>query len=237
VVRINNLPRAARRAGLAILMLAMMASAFVVSTHSAYAADANNCATLYTTQSGLPSGFGTNLGSMTFNSHTFASCSNGYGTYWSGETNVYGVPFQCTEMVRRYDSIVWGDNLSLWTGNASNFWWAHPSRFTSKLNGTTFKPRVGDILVWGPVTSGGAPNQSQTGNIPGHVAILKTVTQVDGFDWTVTVFNQNIDTAHGGQFSTTSGAIVKDDVTGHYTLTVSNFSVGSSSLYGVLDWS
>lgn len=236
-MHVSKLSQYVRRAGLVTLAVAIMAGVLVFSAHSVYAADANNCATLYTTKSGLPTGFGTNLGSMTFNGHTFASCSNGYGLYWSGETNAYGVPFQCTEMVRRYDSIVWGDNLGLWTGNASNFWWAHPSRFTTKPNGSAFKPRVGDILVWGPVTSGGAPDHSQTGNIPGHVAILKTVTQVDGFDWTVTVFNQNIDTGHGGQFSTTSGYISEDDVTRLYTMTISNFTVSSSSLYGVLDWS
>lgn len=88
---------------------------------------------------------------------------------WDG----YGNPFQCVELIDRYDQLRWHDNW-VW-GNAGTDWSAHPPHFTPDQNGGTIAPEAGDILIWNNTTDG-------------HIAVI---TAVNAGNHTVTVLEQN----------------------------------------------
>jgi hypothetical protein len=188
------------------------------------------------------SGFGTTLDSV----NNVPACSNGYDGYWSGVTSSawLGVPFQCTELIRRWAYFQYGNSPSSWAntvngqsdGNAANMWWAHPGGWYQHLNGSSHLPWVGDIIVWGPVDANGNPLESQTLNYPGHVAIIKSVSTVSSTQWKVTAaVQQNIANGNGQYitYSDTTGTIGKYDVPAVYVLSM-NEGVYNSQIYGVL---
>lgn len=68
--------------------------------------------------------------------------------FWDG----YGNPFQCVELIDRYDWLRWHDtdgngNRWVWQ-DAYQDWDNHPAHFQQRPNGTNSAPAVGDILVW-----------------------------------------------------------------------------------------
>jgi hypothetical protein len=90
---------------------------------------------------------------------------------WDG----YGNPFQCVELIDRYDRLRWHDN---WTwGDAGSDWNTgnHPSHFQQMPQGSNNPPSAGDILIW---------NNSS----PGHIAII-TGVNIGGRN--VTLLEQN----------------------------------------------
>lgn len=189
-----------------------------------------------------PSGFGATLSSINLG-HSVPACSNGTQGYWSNVTSSswLGVPFQCTEFIRRWAYFQYGNSPTSWAngygggdGNAANMWWAHPGGWYTHGNGTSHMPQVGDIIVWGPVTNGN-PDESKTLNTPGHVAVILSVSTVSSTKWNVTAIQQNIGTGYGtpANFSNTSGTIGKYDVPAVYVLSM-NESVGGSQIYGVV---
>jgi hypothetical protein len=92
---------------------------------------------------------------------------------WDG----YGNPFQCVELIDRYDQLRWHDN-HIW-GNAADDWASHPSHFAQEQNGGTTAPEAGDILIW-------------TNNYPGHIAVI---IGVDYGNHTATILEQNFNYA------------------------------------------
>lgn len=94
---------------------------------------------------------------------------------WDG----YGNPFQCVELIDRYDQLRWHDNW-IW-GNAGPDWnvGQHPGHFAQEQNGGTTAPESGDILIWNNTTDG-------------HIAVIIAVNA--GYH-TVTVLEQNFNYA------------------------------------------
>lgn len=72
---------------------------------------------------------------------------------WDG----YGNPFQCVELIDRYEYLRYHDTYS-WP-NAADGWNTHPWHYVQHANGDVYAPLVGDILIW-------------TNNYPGHIAII-----------------------------------------------------------------
>jgi surface antigen len=99
---------------------------------------------------------------------------------WDG----YGNPFQCVELIDRYDWLRWHDtdaNGNRWVwGNAADNWNRHPERFAQKVNGGAAAPVAGDILIWND-------------NDYGHIAVI---TDVDDSAQTATILEQNFTYAY-----------------------------------------
>ncbi len=99
---------------------------------------------------------------------------------WDG----YGNPFQCVELIDRYDWLRWHDtnaNGNKWVwGNAADNWNRHPARFTQKINGGDTAPAAGDILIWND-------------NDYGHIAVI---VDVDDSAQTATILEQNFTYAY-----------------------------------------
>jgi hypothetical protein len=95
--------------------------------------------------------------------------------YWDG----YGNPFQCVELIDRYDWLRWNDtdaNGDKWVwGNAAENWNRHPAHFAKKVNGGDTPPVAGDILIWND-------------NDYGHIAVI---VAVDDSARTATILEQN----------------------------------------------
>jgi surface antigen len=94
---------------------------------------------------------------------------------WDG----YGNPFQCVELIDRYDWLRWHDtdgNGHKWVwGNAAENWNRHPAHFARNANGGETAPAAGDILIWND-------------NGYGHIAVI---AEVNENAHTVTVLEQN----------------------------------------------
>jgi len=99
---------------------------------------------------------------------------------WDG----YGNPFQCVELIDRYDWLRWHDtdaNGKKWVwGNAADNWDRHPARFAQKVNGGDTAPVAGDILIWND-------------NDYGHIAVI---VDVDESAQTATILEQNFTYAY-----------------------------------------
>ena len=99
---------------------------------------------------------------------------------WDG----YGNPFQCVELIDRYDWLRWHDtdaNGNKWVwGNAAENWNRHPTRFAQKVNGGDTAPAAGDILIWND-------------NDYGHIAVI---VDVDESAQTATILEQNFTYAY-----------------------------------------
>jgi hypothetical protein len=99
---------------------------------------------------------------------------------WDG----YGNPFQCVELIDRYDWLRWQDtdaNGKQWVwGNAADNWNRHPARFAKKVNGSAAAPTAGDILIWDE-------------NEYGHIAVI---VAVDESAHTATILEQNFTYAY-----------------------------------------
>jgi surface antigen len=131
---------------------------------------------------------------------------------WDG----YGNPFQCVELIGRYDWLRWHDtdaNGNKWVwGNAAENWNRHPERFTRKVNGGDTAPAAGDILIWND-------------NDYGHIAVI---VDVDDSAQTATILEQNFTYAYAhtpGKFIWYTGKraldfdVTQDGDTTRYTLT------------------
>lgn len=99
---------------------------------------------------------------------------------WDG----YGNPFQCVELIARYDWLRWHDtgqdgNRWVW-GNAAENWTRHPAHFARKVNGGGTAPVAGDILIWND-------------NGYGHIAVI---ADVDGSARAATILEQNFSYAY-----------------------------------------
>jgi surface antigen len=111
--------------------------------------------------------FGTNLG----NFDGVTVYSNDYPTYVSGSNNVSqglitGMKWQCVEFVRRYYLKIFSINLrALYSGGNANTWYDHADdmHLARYANGSSVKPRAGDIIV-------------SSGGTYGHVAIVSDVS-------------------------------------------------------------
>jgi hypothetical protein len=94
---------------------------------------------------------------------------------WDG----YGNPFQCVELIDRYDGLRWRDtdaNGNRWVwGNAADNWNRHPARFARMFNGGDAAPAAGDILIWND-------------NDYGHIAVI---VEVDDSLHSATILEQN----------------------------------------------
>jgi hypothetical protein len=101
-------------------------------------------------------------------------------SYWDG----YGNPFQCVELIDRYDWLRWQDsdaNGKKWVwGNAADNWNRHPARFARKINGGATAPATGDILIWND-------------NEYGHIAVI---VEVDTGAHIATILEQNFSYAY-----------------------------------------
>jgi surface antigen len=99
---------------------------------------------------------------------------------WDG----YGNPFQCVELIDRYDWLRWRDtdaNGNKWVwGNAADNWNRHPERFAQVVNGGDTAPAAGDILIWND-------------NEYGHIAVI---VDVDSSAQTATILEQNFTYAY-----------------------------------------
>jgi surface antigen len=100
--------------------------------------------------------------------------------YWDG----YGNPFQCVELIDRYDWLRWHDtdasgNQWVW-GNAADNWNRHPARFAKVVNGGERAPAAGDILIWND-------------NEYGHIAVI---VDVDDSARAATILEQNFTYAY-----------------------------------------
>jgi hypothetical protein len=148
--------------------------------------------------------------SAPFSVHAYQANFN--RAYWDG----YGNPFQCVELVDRYDWLRWHDtdaNGNKWVwGNAADNWNWHPARFAKVVNGGDMAPAAGDILIW---------NDSEYG----HIAVI---VGVDSSAQTATILEQNFTYAHArapGKFIWFTAKrsldvdVTHDDDTTRYTLT------------------
>jgi hypothetical protein len=123
---------------------------------------------------------------------------------WDG----YGNPFQCVELIDRYDDLRWHDTTSsgatyVW-GDASADWATHPGRFQKEQDGGTTEPQAGDIVVW-------------TG--ADHIAVI---TYVNFGARTATILEQNF--TYNGNYYTASRTLNFNQVRGtdgylHYVFT------------------
>ncbi len=91
---------------------------------------------------------------------------------WDG----YGNPFQCVELIDRYNYLRYGstDGNYQW-GNAGSDWTNHPWHYVQHANGDVYAPAMGDILIW---------NNTSLGHIAIIIAINARVHKV-------TVMEQN----------------------------------------------
>ena len=140
----------------------------------AFTTDSGDAATLVACQQKIinanPSApYGSNAYQENFNQAT-----------WDG----YGNPFQCVELIDRYDWLRWHDtdaNGNKWVwGNAAENWNRHPARFARMFNGGDTAPAAGDILIWND-------------NDYGHIAVI---VAVDGSAQTATILEQNFTYAY-----------------------------------------
>jgi hypothetical protein len=110
---------------------------------------------------------------------------NAYQTNFNRATwNGYGNPFQCVELIDRYDWLRWQDsdaNGNKWVwGNAAENWNKHPAHFKKVINGGEKAPVAGDILIWND-------------NEYGHIAVIVVV---DEDARTATILEQNFTYAY-----------------------------------------
>jgi hypothetical protein len=121
---------------------------------------------------------------------------------WDG----YGNPFQCVELIDRYDHLRWGDNYT-W-GNAGTDWTSHPSHFAQEENGGTTAPVAGDILIWNNTTLG-------------HIAVIMSVSFGGHY---VDVLEQNFN--YNGDYYTTHREISLNY--GRYGTNYTHYVIGAS---------
>jgi surface antigen len=99
------------------------------------------------------------------------------------ERGDYGLTGQCVELANRYLVETWGFKNLTRHGDADSYFYDTRSKgLTSHKNGSSVKPRVGDLIVF---------DKGPTDGNPGHVAIVSAVT-----DKSVCVAQQNIGPWH-----------------------------------------
>ena len=157
-------------------------------THYAYAAgDPHNCDALAqgatTSINGSPSPFHAHQipDSPTFNWGTnyLVGCQENSQSdpgYQNANWDGYGHPFQCVELIGRYERMRYGGSY-VW-GDAYTDWANHPSHYVQEANGGSAVPVPGDILVW-PISSS---------EPLGHIALI---INVNAGAHQVTVLEQN----------------------------------------------
>ncbi|HEU5376445.1 MAG TPA: CHAP domain-containing protein [Ktedonobacteraceae bacterium] len=92
---------------------------------------------------------------------------------WDG----YGNPFQCVELIGRYEQMRYGGTY-VWQ-DAYLDWNNHPAHYVQEANGGPNVPVPGDIVVW-PITPGVEPS--------GHIALI---IAVNAGAHQVTILEQN----------------------------------------------
>ncbi len=171
---------------LVILLVAVVCSTFVASPVSAASfGDPHSCDSLaqhatYSYNNFTPSPFHAfqipNSPTYSWGSDYLVACQEanpndpGFNNAnWDG----YGNPFQCVELIDRYEYLRYHDSYS-WS-NAADDWSTHPGHYVQRSNGDVYVPAAGDILIW-------------TNNYPGHIAII---IGVNAAIHQVTVLEQN----------------------------------------------
>jgi hypothetical protein len=125
--------------------------------------------------------------------------SNFNNANWDG----YGNPFQCVELIARYDQLRWHDNYG-W-GDANTIWQNHPGHFTQYPNGINSPPEPGDILVWTGADHVAIITQVNYGSHYAHI-LQQNATYNGGYDFSDEILYFGVVHADGSYWYAFTGA-------------------------------